>query len=164
MPKFKCDILSNFQTMWSEKEWMRGLFFPFSCCYVVILVWSLILSGIIREALVLREEHWPPFPQPPRKLLDISQDNRRILDCLSFLVEKKEEKKRKKVTYFYSPSIPSLFSFGPIWHRVIEVVCCSILHALPRKKSKKKPRAIPDSGNWESSFRTSKAWDMSQTR
>ena len=97
------------------------------------------------------------FSPMPRKLLDISQDNRRILDCLSFLVEKKEEKKRKKVTYFYSPSIPSLFSFGPIWHRVIEVVCCSILHALPRKKSKKKPRAIPDSGNWESSFRTSKA-------
>ena len=120
---------------------MRGLFFPFSCCYVVILVWSLILSGIIREALVLREEHWPPFPQPPRKLLDISQDNRRILDCLSFLVEKKEEKKRKKVTYFYSPSIPSLFSFGPIWHRVIEVVCCSILHAR-HERSRRRSHAL----------------------
>ena len=42
----------NFQPI-SKKEWMCGLFFPFSCCYVVILVWSLILSGIILEALVL---------------------------------------------------------------------------------------------------------------
>ena len=42
------------------------------------------------------------FSPMPRKLLDISQDNRRILDCLSFLVEKKKRKKFLISTPFLS--------------------------------------------------------------
>ena len=71
------------------------------------------------------------FSPMPRKLLDISQDNRRILDCLSFLVEKK---KRKKFL-ISTPFLSRFFSFGPIWHRVIEVVFyfTRAIHGAPKK-------------------------------
>ena len=107
---------------------MCGLFFPFSCCYVVILVWSLILSGIILEALVLSL-------RCRGSCLIYPKTTDAFLIAFLFSLRRRKEKS----SLFLLHSFPVFFSFGPIWHRVIEVVFyfTRAIHA------PKKPREEP---------------------
>ena len=137
----------NFQPI-SKKEWMCGLFFPFSCCYVVILVWSLILSGIILEALVLSL-------RCRGSCLIYPKTTDAFLIAFLFSLRRRKEKS----------SLFLLHSF-PVFFIRANLASChwSSLLFYTRHLGTKEATLYRDSGNWESSFRTSKAWDMSQTR